>query len=265
MVRVLSERDLVDFGILVREFHASANMRKQHILAVVDDENELTYYEIKVQALPDLGPPVETGHLKGVLAGRYVIIRKVAGMNDVQVQSEPEEYHGETMTGGKSIPSGNRSTEERLGLPSPGPLPGFFGMELDRSRIVLSWLEAVYLMQTGQLSLNREEINVPLPEYMYLIAGSDGEIHEKVVVYGDLKSMGIRRKPVTNSGIIFACIRGINPFRNARACRCSRYDNACQQYFPIGQAVAQRQKEDVVWLCTYYRNSLYRIRPDQVS
>ena len=98
------------------------------------------------------------------------------------------------MTGGKSIPSGNRSTEERLGLPSPGPLPGFFGMELDRSRIVLSWLEAVYLMQTGQLSLNREEINVPLPEYLYLIAGSDGEIHEKVVVYGDLRKHGYTPK-----------------------------------------------------------------------
>ena len=104
MVRVLSERDLVDFGILVREFHASANMRKQHILAVVDDENELTYYEIKVQALPDLGPPVETGHLKGVLAGRYVIIRKVAGMNDVQVQSEPEEHHGEPYDRRKEYP-----------------------------------------------------------------------------------------------------------------------------------------------------------------
>ena len=91
MVRVLSERDLVDFGILVREFQASANMRKQHILAVVDDENELTYYEIKVQTLSDIGQPVEPGPLKGVLTGRYVIVRKGAENTVVQGPPGPEE------------------------------------------------------------------------------------------------------------------------------------------------------------------------------
>jgi len=190
MVRVLSERDLVDFGTLVREFQASANMRKQHILAVVDDENELTYYEIKVQALSDIGKPVETGLLRGVLAGRYVIVREVAEMDSVQGQPGPGEHRGEHQPEGEGTPAWNRSP----GLLKPGPLPGFFGMQLDRNRIVLSSLEAIYLMQSGQLSLEKEGINVTPGDYLDLIAASDIEIHEKVVVYGDLRKHGYTPK-----------------------------------------------------------------------
>ena len=65
MVRVLSERDIIDFGVMVREFSASANMRKQHVLAVVDDENELTYYEIKVQSLQETGPSRHARSIEG--------------------------------------------------------------------------------------------------------------------------------------------------------------------------------------------------------
>ena len=48
-LRVLSERDPVRFSTLIEEMTASKNMRKQYVLAVVDDEDELTYYEIKFQ------------------------------------------------------------------------------------------------------------------------------------------------------------------------------------------------------------------------
>ena len=47
LVRVLSERDPVRFEKLIEEVVASRNMRKQYVLAVVDDEDELTYYEIR--------------------------------------------------------------------------------------------------------------------------------------------------------------------------------------------------------------------------
>ena len=55
LVRVLSERDPIHFGRLIEEVVASRNMRKQYVLAVVDDEDELTYYEIKLQKLADAG------------------------------------------------------------------------------------------------------------------------------------------------------------------------------------------------------------------
>ena len=52
-VRVLSERDPVRFATLIEEVVAAKNMRKQYVLAVVDDEDELTYYEIKFQKLAE--------------------------------------------------------------------------------------------------------------------------------------------------------------------------------------------------------------------
>ena len=196
MVRVLSERDLVDFGILVREFQASANMRKQHVLAVVDDENELTYYEIKVQALPDIGRPVEISHMNGVLTGRYVIVERSPGEAGVPGgQPCAGEHQGWHQTDGQITPAMDRTgTEKCVSLPSPGALPGFFGMQLDRSRIVLSSLEAIYLMQTGRLSLRKEGTSVALPAYLALVASADVEILEKVVVYGDLRDRGYTPK-----------------------------------------------------------------------
>jgi len=194
MVRVLSERDLVDFGTLVREFQASANMRKQHILAVVDDENELTYYEIKVQALSDIGQPLEPGLLKGTLAGRYVIVRNDAESAGAIVQTDQESRQGDANAGC----GGNRASEGQPKGPSclssPGAIRGGFGMRLDKDRIVLSSLEAVYLMQSGKLVLEKEGDHFGPGDYLDLIVPSDVEIHEKVVVYGDLRKHGYTPK-----------------------------------------------------------------------
>ena len=40
------ERDPIRFTKLIEEVVTARNMRKQYVLAVVDDEEELTYYEI---------------------------------------------------------------------------------------------------------------------------------------------------------------------------------------------------------------------------
>ena len=81
-------------------------------------------------------------------------------------------------------------------------------MRLDRSRIVLSALEAVYLMQSGLLIIEKEGTTITPGEYLGLIAPSDVEIHEKVVVYGDFGRMGTRRRRVTSSATISGYIPG---------------------------------------------------------
>ena len=58
LVRVLAERDPIRFTKLIEEVVTARNMRKQYVLAVVDDEEELTYYEIKIQKLADPGLPL---------------------------------------------------------------------------------------------------------------------------------------------------------------------------------------------------------------
>jgi tRNA-intron endonuclease, archaea type len=198
MVRVLSERDIIDFGVLVREFSASAHMRKQHVLAVVDDENELTYYEIKVQSLQEIGPSVTPGPLNGTLFGRSAVL---SGTDNMDCTSPPDEIQAGKQTGTLPVPGQQGPQTMKAPVPpclstdspaagSPGTLAGSFGMRLDRTRLVLSSLETLYLMQTGSLVLLRDGKPVGRDEYLELATIADLEMGEKVLVYSDLREHG---------------------------------------------------------------------------
>jgi tRNA-intron endonuclease len=151
MVRVLSERDLVEFETLVQETSASARMRKQHILAIVDDESELTYYEVKIQDLPGSADTSPIVPVKGILAGHSVIIH----------------------------PS------SRLKEKTPS-----IGMNLDGDRLVLSPLEVIYLMTDGLLALRRDDEDITLPCFFAMVAEQDHELAPKAAVYRDLRKRG---------------------------------------------------------------------------
>lgn len=151
LVRVISERDLIDFDILIKEATTSANMRKQHVLAVVDDENELTYYEVKILILPSMDSYPEFSGLDALLVGKAAIVRA------------------------KDFDS---------------PAIESFGMRLDRDRLVLSPLEILHLARGGRLTLFADgEIQDP-GEYARAVAAHDVELQEKVQVYEDLREKG---------------------------------------------------------------------------
>ncbi len=151
MVRVLSERCPIDFSILHKEVTTTANMRKQHILAVADDEFELTYYEVKISKLnpiegEDLLTPVE-----GLLTTTSVI-----------------------------IPADDRS----------GYDTAFFGKRFDDKRLILSTIEGIYLMEKDLLSVKNGEDLITKEEYRALVENSDPEIAQKLQVYRDLRKEG---------------------------------------------------------------------------
>ncbi len=73
-VSVVSERDLIVFEKFIGEVSASQNIRKQHVLAVVDDENELTYYEVKLKDLEQVPGGEPPADLAGELVGRYAVV-----------------------------------------------------------------------------------------------------------------------------------------------------------------------------------------------
>ncbi len=114
MVRVLSERDPIEFDRLVAEATSTANMRKSHLLAVVDDEDELTYYEVKLPILAEREPIPLEGEAQ---ARRY----------------------------GWAIIAGDGTGS---GLEQAG-----FGTRLDDRRLKLAPVEALYLLEGGRLSL----------------------------------------------------------------------------------------------------------------
>jgi tRNA-intron endonuclease len=153
MMRVVSERDLIDFQTIQREIKATANMRKQHILAAVDDEGEITYYDVQFHMLKEL-PEMEalessTCHLAGIAA--IVYMKEGSGYDEA-----------------------------------------FYGKRLDESRIMLSTIEALYLANNAVITLTSTEEENPISadDYYHLVHENDAELPEKYIVYCDLKKQG---------------------------------------------------------------------------
>ncbi len=132
LVRVLSERDPIRFTKLIEEVVASRNMRKQYVLAVVDDEEELTYYEIKLQVLADACTTLT-----------------------------PLSKHDAVLIG--------KSAMVRINPPSDLEGAGF-GKRLDDERLMLSPVELLYLMGKGTVELRKGDLPISTPEYFELAA-----------------------------------------------------------------------------------------------
>lgn len=113
MVRVLAERDPIEFDRLIAEATSTARMRKSHLLAVVDDEDELTYYEVKLPVLAEREPGTPARAVTARRFGWAVIAEEEAG-----------------------------AVLEAAG----------YGTRLDDRRLKLAPVEALYLIATGWLS-----------------------------------------------------------------------------------------------------------------
>ena len=150
LVRVLSERDLVHFDEMGKEATSSSHMRKQFILAVVDDEDELTHYEIRTPALPD-EPPFSTPPLMNA-----------------------------SLVGTRAIISSPPSTLER----------GWYGKKLDPNRALLSSVEAFYLFTIGASTLLQNGKKVSSEDILRQLSKGDREFVPKVRVYTDLRKKG---------------------------------------------------------------------------
>jgi tRNA-intron endonuclease, archaea type len=149
LVRVLSERDPIRFITLIEEVMTSRNMRKQYILAVVDDEEELTYYEIKLQKMAEPGDPVpELSRYEATLVGKSAMIL-VAPHSDL-------EHAG-------------------------------FGKRLDDERLMFAPVELLYLIGRGSISLRKGTVPVTADEYFTLASETDQELAEKDKVYTELR------------------------------------------------------------------------------
>jgi tRNA intron endonuclease len=150
LVRVLSERDLVHFDEMSREAATSLHMRKAFVLAVVDDEDELTYYEVRTPPLPAEHPsPIPSG-VTIALVGTHAVIPH----------------------------------------PPPTLEEGWYGKRFDADRFILSGVEAYFLSVYGPCPLSREGSEVPPPVYLTQSCEEDPEFCSKVRVYADLRHRG---------------------------------------------------------------------------
>lgn len=150
LVRVLSERDPIRFETLIEEVMASRNMRKQYVLAVVDDEEELTYYEIKLQKLVDACSrlPALDQHT-AMLVGKSAMVRVRAG-SDLELAG--------------------------------------YGKRLDPERLILSPVELICLMERGTITLMRGTETISPAAFLEIAGETDNELAGKIAVYTELRS-----------------------------------------------------------------------------
>jgi len=150
LIRVLSEREFVEFTAVAADSHSAVNMRKQFVVAVVDDENEITYYEVKTSELPEGKSREEIRHVKGILAGSSVFLMPKDGKDEL-------------------------------------PESAMFGTWFDDSRLVLSPPETLYLVKKGLLEITGEKSGDRLRE---ILESEDPELPLKMVVYESLRDSG---------------------------------------------------------------------------
>jgi tRNA-intron endonuclease, archaea type len=151
LVRVVSERDPIRFTELADEVTTAHNMRKQYLLAVVDDEDELTYYDIKIQKLPELSSTPQYPPIAGIPAGKSVMVK---------------------------VPP--KSVFEL----------SWFGSRLDDARLLFSPLETFYLASEGVLSVTADGSGVSADDIFSRACESDSEFSHKAMVYADLRRRG---------------------------------------------------------------------------
>jgi tRNA-intron endonuclease len=118
VLRVLPERELIAFEAIINDVRSALHMRKQYVLAVVDDEDELTYYEVK---LPEL--------------------KKAADVTAMETQ--PARVFGTTVIAEHEAAS---ALEE-----------AWFGTRLDAERLMLSPAETIFLTRNGMLRCTEGE------------------------------------------------------------------------------------------------------------
>ena len=149
LVRVLSERDPIRFTTLIEEVITARNMRKQYVLAVVDDEEELTYYEIKIQKLADpvLSLP-QIGPFDALQVGSSAVIR-------VPPQSELEKAG--------------------------------FGKRFDEERLMLSPVELLFLMGKEIVRLTKGASPLTSSAFFETVKAIDPELAAKDKVYTELR------------------------------------------------------------------------------
>jgi len=152
LIRVLSERDLIDFDNLSQDVLTAVNMRKQYLLAVVDDEDELTYYEVRVQDLAPVGEPAECiTPVQATLFGTYALAH----------------------------------------LPPGTPLEDdWYGKRLDQERLLLRPIESIYLARRQCLSITRDGEPMSTEQFLDVAEEKDVEVRYKEQVFSDLREKG---------------------------------------------------------------------------
>ncbi len=156
-IYVRSERAPMPLRDLLRSLAAAENVRKQMILAIVDEESDITFYDVKRPRLK--------GEMKEPL---YPDINADATFLEDRVVVWDEE-------------ASNTLFEN-----------GFYGKPLDSQRLQLSLVESRYLLEKGVLNINnRQNESMDVDAFSKMASEIEPEFNLKSSVYTDLRDEGV--------------------------------------------------------------------------
>lgn len=154
-VHVLSERQLLPLKLLQESVASAENVHKQFILAVVDEESDLTFYEAK-SAFP-----------KGEMPEPFPAVKTDATFLEDRVIAWDAEASGTLYT------------------------RGFYGKMLDTERLQLSLVESLYLFSRGIIIVRDRKGKVfSFEEFVGKASEIEGSFLRKFSAYKALRDSG---------------------------------------------------------------------------
>jgi tRNA-intron endonuclease len=159
-IRILSERDFFPLKELDTLLISARNMRKEPILAIVDEESDITYYEVK--------------------EARFEFVER---------EKERKEEKAKATLLGDRVLLWNTDLAENLYRNN------FYGKLTKEKRLLLSLVEAAYLMKRGQLEIELNAQQPPKPlnfeQFIDYASSIESDFVDKYAVYGDLRGKGL--------------------------------------------------------------------------
>jgi tRNA-intron endonuclease len=173
-IRILSEEEFFSLKELAALLILGHNMRKEPIIAVVDDESDITYYKVKEAKF-------ETIAKRDEKEGRK---REKKSTNDLFLL-------------GDKVVLWDADLAEHLYTSA------FYGKLTKENRLLLSLVEAAYLIKKGLLELSFEQ-------FIERAAGIESDFMAKYNVYEDLREKGLILKTGFKFGSHFRVYKAVD-------------------------------------------------------
>jgi len=175
-IRILSEREFLSVKDLEDLIVLAHNMRKEPIIAVVDDESDITYYEVK--------------------EAKFDVIEK---------REEQEAVKREGSGKGKAFLFVDKVILWDADLAVNLHKNDFFGKLTKEKRLLLSLVEAAYLIKKGLL-----ELSLSFEQFVEHAATIESDFIAKYAVYEDLREKGLILKTGFKFGSHFRVYKATN-------------------------------------------------------